>query len=97
MNKNKIKNIGNLKSTVIRTEINKILRKQISPLDGVDVILNAGCSQAQTDKNGTFYKDYFPSTQYYTLNNDPNINDDSDRHFDMDIHDLSLINIKFVH
>jgi hypothetical protein len=95
MNKIKIKNIGNLKNTLIRTELNKILRKQISSLEGVKIILNAGCSQSQTDKNGTFYKDYFPSAQYYTLNNDPNIKDDSDRHFDMDIHDLSSIKIKF--
>lgn len=91
----KISNRGNSKNTRARICLNKFLRKKISRLEGVTTILNAGCSQAQTDKDGTLYRDYFPSKQYYTLNNDPTIEDSSEYHFDMDLHDLLLLDRKF--
>jgi len=88
-----IKCKGNSKISSLRLNHNIILREEISKIEGVKTVLDAGGSQSQNDNQGKLYKDYFPFVEYYTL--DSNRGESGDNHFNMNLHDLSSLNRKF--
>ncbi len=88
-----IKNVGDKSISTLRFFHNDILKKYVTNLKGVNTILDAGGSQDQEDDQGTLYCNYFPSVKYYTLDKNRGIS--KDNHFNMDLHDLSLLDKKF--
>lgn len=82
-----IKIKGSHKSSVLRTFQNEVLKNHVVSLPGVDDVLNLGAIQADSDKEGSRYSDYFSSKNYYTL--DKNRTEEHPRHYVKDLHELS--------
>lgn len=85
--------IGNYQTSIFRKFTNKILKEKVVSIKNVKNILNVGALQQDRDKEGDLYINYFKDANYYTIDKNRNINHKF--HFNIDLHDLSTINIKF--
>lgn len=81
-----------LKISKLRQKQNQLLKNKIAKIK-VKKVLNIGSFQLEKDMEGMFYKDYFPHSQYFTL--DKNRLEDHPNHFNQDAHNLSSIKTKF--
>ena len=88
-----IKRMGKSKISMIRKESDIILRETICKIKEIKTVLNAGSSQNSMDGHGDLYRNYFKSVDYYTLDN--NKGESKKNHFNMDLHDLSSLDMKF--
>lgn len=90
--KKSIRVLGNFAVSELRRHQNQILKELVN-IPKVNNVLNIGAIQDDIDKEGGYYKDYFVEKKYYTL--DKYRNENHPFHYNLDVHDLSKINIRF--
>lgn len=79
-------------ATTFRKATNKSLKKHVTGLP-VKSVLNIGAVPDLPDKEGSTYRDYFPNTEWYTV--DMRRGKEYENHYYMDLHDLSGIDRTF--